>query len=56
MLGIRQMGGKIIGFEYSGVFAKIGAPDLHDFKPGDRVCAIISTGGWSSLQRLHWTD
>lgn len=55
MVAMGQMQEKIMGFECSGIVTKIGASDLHDFKPGDRVCAIVSTGGWSSLQRLHWT-
>ena len=55
MVGMGQMQEKIMGFECSGVVTKVGASDSHDFKPGDRVCALISTGGWSSLQRLHWT-
>lgn len=55
MVGMGQMQEKIMGFECSGIVTKIGADARHGFKTGDRVCAIISKGGWSSFQRLHWT-
>lgn len=55
MVGMGQMQEKIMGFACSGIVTKIGANVLNSFKSGDRVCATISTGGWSSFQRLHWT-
>lgn len=44
-----------MGFESSGVITKIGADTSHGFKVGDRVCALISRGSWSTYTRLHWT-
>ncbi|WP_216896901.1 NAD(P)H-quinone oxidoreductase [Nocardia alni] len=37
---------EIIGMECSGVIAQVG-PGVRDWKPGDRVCALLSGGGYA---------
>jgi len=44
-----------MGFEASGVITRVGADTSHGFEVGDRACALISRGGWTTYIRLHWT-
>jgi len=55
MVGTGPMQEKNMGFEASGVITRVGADTSHGFEVGDRVCALISRGGWTTYTWLHWT-
>ncbi|MGW3365287.1 NAD(P)H-quinone oxidoreductase [Streptosporangium canum] len=41
------------GLECSGVVAEVGS-DVEDFKPGDRVCALLAGGGYAERVAVPW--
>ncbi|GAA4233709.1 NAD(P)H-quinone oxidoreductase [Streptosporangium album] len=41
------------GLECSGVVAEVGS-DVEDFKPGDRVCALLAGGGYAEKVAVPW--
>ncbi|MET8381374.1 NAD(P)H-quinone oxidoreductase [Streptosporangium canum] len=41
------------GLECSGVVAEVGS-DVEDFKPGDRVCALLAGGGYAERIAVPW--
>ncbi|MGV9777089.1 NAD(P)H-quinone oxidoreductase [Streptosporangium sp. NPDC003464] len=41
------------GLECSGVVAEVGS-DVEDFRPGDRVCALLSGGGYAERVVVPW--
>ncbi|OUC96074.1 NAD(P)H-quinone oxidoreductase [Streptosporangium minutum] len=41
------------GLECSGVVAEVGS-DVEDFKPGDRVCALLAGGGYAERVSVPW--
>ncbi|MEV8635254.1 NAD(P)H-quinone oxidoreductase [Streptosporangium sp. NPDC051023] len=41
------------GLECSGVVAEVGS-DVEDFRPGDRVCALLSGGGYAERVAVPW--
>ncbi|THC90199.1 hypothetical protein EYZ11_010343 [Aspergillus tanneri] len=56
MIAMGQLNEEIMGFECSGVITRVGtAASLHQFKVGDRVCALLR-GHWANTVRVHWTS
>ena len=55
MVAMGQLQEKIMGFECSGTVTRVGPNPTHDFQPGDRVCALTTTGHWSNFIRIHYT-
>lgn len=43
---------EILGLECAGMVAEVGAA-VDDFKPGDRVMALLSGGGYAEIARVH---
>jgi putative PIG3 family NAD(P)H quinone oxidoreductase len=41
------------GLECSGVITEVGS-DVEDFKPGDRVCALLTGGGYAEKVAVPW--
>lgn len=39
---------EILGLEVSGIIREVG-PEVKDFKPGDKVCALLAGGGYSEF-------
>ncbi|KAF1993246.1 putative polyketide synthase [Amniculicola lignicola CBS 123094] len=56
MVAMGQLQEKIMGFECSGVVTRVGPNATHDFKVGDRVCALTTRGHWANKIRIHWTS
>jgi acyl transferase domain-containing protein/NADPH:quinone reductase-like Zn-dependent oxidoreductase/ubiquinone/menaquinone biosynthesis C-methylase UbiE len=55
MVAMGQLQEKIMGFECGGVIVRIGPKATHNFKVGDRVCALTTRGHWASKIRIHYT-
>jgi acyl transferase domain-containing protein/NADPH:quinone reductase-like Zn-dependent oxidoreductase len=55
MVAMGQLQEKIMGFECSGIITRVGPKATHDFKVGDRICALTTRGHWANKIRIHWT-
>ena len=55
MVSMGQLQEKIMGFECGGVITRVGPKATHNFKVGDRVCALTTRGHWANRIRIHYT-
>ena len=55
MVAMGQLQEKIMGFECGGIVTRLGPNATHEFKVGDRVCALTTRGHWASFIRIPWT-
>lgn len=55
MVAMGQLQETVMGFECSGIVTRLGPNATHEFKVGDRVCALTTRGHWASCIRTHWT-
>lgn len=55
MVAMGQLQERIMGFECGGIVTRLGPNATHDFKVGDRVCALTTRGHWANFIRIPWT-